>query len=418
MRVSRTGGTFLLVLALGCGGSSSAPTLDASNLILIDAGGDGGGMHVVPPIGDAGVSHDAPIIDGSVIGASDAGYPAAFATPPKVTNAGGGVLKTPKLVAVFFQNDDATSISTYGQFYTDLGGSAWWGALAEYGIGAPTVVKITLPVTAPTALDDTANEQGSNTQLETYLLEQITSGALPATDDNTEYVLNFPSGTSITQDGSTACTPGSFDGYHSDMTDDSNHLIAYAVVPRCPAQGGLDVAQTLTSTASHEVIEAATDPWPDYEPGWAQDDNSHLFWDEANDGSEIGDMCENDPEAYYQFSDLPFVVQRFWSNAAATAGHDPCVPALPGETFFAAVPEPPTTVAFPYYGNTVQVDAVNIAVGSSATVLLNLYSDKATTRGASRSSTTTICSPGRRRPTPSSPSPCLSPLGKTATSFR
>jgi hypothetical protein len=350
--------------AAGCSGSSSNTTHEP---------GDGGYGAL-----DAGGMDRAEVGVRTVdaMAAPDVPYPAPFPTPPQVANSMGGVLKNPKIVAIFFPNDDPATVTNYEKFYADLGASAWWQALSEYGIGAPTVMDVMLTTAAPATIDDTSNSSGSNTALETWLLSEITSGALPATSGDTEYVINYPASTTVTEAG-TLCADGT-GGYHADMTDNSNNLIAYAVVPRCPAAQGFTVDQNFTTSASHEVIEAATDPWPDYQPGWAQADNAHLFWDEANSGSEIGDMCENDPEAYYQFSDLPFMVQRFWSNAAAKAGHDPCVPALPGETFFAAVPELPTTDSFPYYGNTVQTDAIKIPVGQSAMVTVDLYSDKPT----------------------------------------
>jgi hypothetical protein len=52
-------------------------------------------------------------------------YPAPFPAPPQVTNSGGGVLANPVIVAIFFNNDDPTSISTYSQFYQGLVGTKY-----------------------------------------------------------------------------------------------------------------------------------------------------------------------------------------------------------------------------------------------------------------------------------------------------
>jgi hypothetical protein len=372
---------------MACGGSShnDEKSSDSGVTMGSDSGVTESGM--VPPVGDSGhVGPPKKVLpgdasdEGVMIVHVDAGYPGPFAAMPQVVTTASpvssGILVNPKIVAIFFMNDDPATITNYESFYNGLGATAYWAALGEYGIKAPTVDAITLAEDAPGTIDDTPTSDGSNTALNNWLQAEITKGTLPATDNNTEYVINYPTGTTVTSDGP-SCQE--WDGYHSDQTDTKNNLIAYAVVPRCPAGDGFSLDQTFTTTASHEVIEAATDPWPDYQPGWAQADNAHLFFDEANDGSEIGDMCQNDPEAYYNFSDFPsFMIQRFWSNASAEAGHDPCVPLLPGEVFFNAVPELPNTAPFPYYGNTVTVDAVNIAVGKSATILLDLYSDAPT----------------------------------------
>jgi hypothetical protein len=313
-------------------------------------------------------------------GSSSSGtFPAPFPAPPQVVNGGGGVLATPQIVAIFFMDDDPTSIATYTQFYKGLGGTQYWQALSEYGIGKATVSVVTLPQTAPTTIDDSFTQAG-NSDLQNWLLGVIGTNGIPAAGPNVVYMINYPTQTTVTQDGASAgggnCD--AFGGYHAGLQDNQGNNLAYGVVPRCPAVPGATADQTFTSSASHEVVESATDPYNS--PAWLEADDAHMFWDEANGGSEIGDMCENDPEAYYQFPDFPFVVQRFWSNASAKAGHDPCVPEIAGQTFFAAVPEvSDTMITFPNdFGNPVMAAGTKIAVGASSTINLDLYSDKAT----------------------------------------
>jgi len=249
-----------------------------------------------------------------------------------------------------------------------------WQAGAEYGVGPATAQNIVLTEAAPATIDDTPDQAGDNTALQNWLLAAITAKTLPAWTPSTIYMLNYPTGTTVTSNGN-SCTD--FDGYHGDAQDSANDIIAYGVVPRCTDQGSTTLV-TFTSTISHELVEAATDPYPDYSPGWAQVDNAHLFFDEANEGTEVADMCENDPEAYYEFPGYPFTVQRIWSNKAVLAGHDPCVPEIPNTVFFNAVPELPDTGPYDYYGSTVDVASVHIAVGGTATVYIDLYSDGAT----------------------------------------
>jgi hypothetical protein len=234
---------------------------------------------------------------------------------------------------------------------------------------------------SPTSIDDSA-QQGETSALQNWLITEISNGAVPAPDANTEYMVVYPSSTTITADGTTLCGQSGVGGYHSDFLGEiSGQMtpVAYGVLPRCAAMDGLTELQIFTGASSHEIIEAATDPFPNINPAWAQDDNAHLFWDEADSGSEIGDMCEIQPEAFFQFSDFPFVVQRYWSHAAARAGTDPCVPEYPGEVFFNAVPELPDNVTFPMQGGNITVISKKIAVGASATIDLDLYSEGPTT---------------------------------------
>ena len=307
------------------------------------------------------------------------GYPATFPAPPQVEDYGGRVLASPVLVPMFFSNDSDASvtIAQMTAFYEAIGQTNYWKGLLEYGVGAPAqVVPVMLGVAAPTTLED--GTQGS--QLQQLLAQYIAdgTGGTPQPGIDTLYILNFPSTTTITQGGGPSCT--AFGGYHYDMKLSDGTPVPYAVIPRCPgASTGFTDLQVLTGTVSHELIEACTDPLPDFSPAYAFCDEPHVFFNEANNGSEIGDMCENDPEAFYEFDDLNFVVQRFWSNTSALAGHDPCVPNYDGEVFFNSVPVLSDSGVFAAYGNDGMVESTQIAVGASATLPIQLYSDAATT---------------------------------------
>jgi len=197
---------------------------------------------------------------------------------------------------------------------------------------------------------------------------------VPAPDSNTVYAINYPAGVTVTQDGTSSCVD--FGGYHSDMQLPDGTDVAYTVVTRCPTDQYYTDIQYFTQTESHELVEATTDPYPDYAPAWSQVDNAFLEWDGADGGSEVADMCENDPQAVWVFHDSPYMVQRFWSNAAAEGGHDPCVPGLPDEIYFNAMPVMTDTVSYTDPGvTTVDLPGVSVGVGASKTVALDLYSD-------------------------------------------
>jgi hypothetical protein len=105
----------------------------------------------------------------------------------------------------------------------------------------------------------------------------------------------LPPGITLSFDAGTSCS--NFCGYHSDI----NGSIFYAVMPYpdcAGCTGSLSVTDALTSTSSHELCEAITDPVPGQ--GWYDDQNG-----------EIGDICA------WKIKKLgAYTVQLEWSNRA------------------------------------------------------------------------------------------------------
>lgn len=111
---------------------------------------------------------------------------------------------------------------------------------------------------------------------------QIRDGVLPAHDQNTLYMIYFPSDITINLDGSLSCQ--SFGAYHFATIDtawDRRHNIFYSVEPEC--NSGFNF---LTFAASHEFMEAVTDnvPTPGSNPDYPQ------AWNDSA-GFEVGDKC-------------------------------------------------------------------------------------------------------------------------------
>jgi hypothetical protein len=332
-----------------------------------------------PPVVDGG---EPPVVDGG----TDAGQPmdsgpasawmeAPFPSIAQVPNSGGAVLSAPKVVSVFFSNDNAGDVTQIKDFLTKLAPSAYWREVGqEYGVGAPTNTFIELTESATGMIDDS----GDGSPLQTWLAAKISMQQVPAPDSNTIYSLHYPAGVVITDGSGSSCAD--FGGYHSDMQLANGTKVAYAVIPRCDATMNSTVIQQLTVTESHELIEAATDPYPHYSPAYAAVDDAHLEFDIAYGGSEVGDMCENDAQPYLQSTDLPYMVQRSWSNKSARAGHDPCVPAFDGEVYFNTTPELNDDISFsngPGQPATI-TKGVRIPVGSSKTITLDAFSEAAT----------------------------------------
>src|SRR5207302_3612447 len=120
-------------------------------------------------------------------------------------------------------------------------------------------------------------------------------GGVPRPAANALYFLYLPPGVVLVQGGGRSCQ--AFCGYH----DAIGGKIFYAAMPfpNCTGcLGGLSALEALTSTSSHELCEAITDPIPG--TGWYDDIHG-----------EIGDICA------WRFKKLgKYNVQLEWSNQA------------------------------------------------------------------------------------------------------
>jgi hypothetical protein len=276
---------------------------------------------------------------------------------PIVQSAGGSVLAAPKVVPVFFAGD-TTVQARLESFLAMFPSSSYWSAIAsEYGVGAitiaPSVVATETPPTTDDALQALITSHAGGT------------GGWPANDANTIYTVFLPDGVVLTAGGATSCQ--SFGGYH----DETTAGVVYALVPRCSSATFPDLEE-VTFATSHELLEASTDPHPESTPAYASVDDDDAIWG-LTPGGELGDMCET---ALSSFQPLfgQFWVQRTWSNASAAAGHDPCVPALATPYVEAATNLPEITLDVGG-GQMLTTRGVKIAVGASATVEVDLYSD-------------------------------------------
>jgi hypothetical protein len=283
---------------------------------------------------------------------------------PQVASLGGSVLHTPVLQSITFSGYD--QIAAIDDFVATIGTTSYWpSAVGEYGVGTPTVqAPVHLAEAAPTTIDDSA--------IQTWLQQKVAAGGgfMPASA-SALYVISYPASTTITLQGMTSCTQ--FGGYHSSTTI-GGVTVAYAVVPEC-TYPGMTTLQTITSAASHELAEACTDPSPFASPAYAQPDDAHTYMAVILGGGEIGDMCAQFPSSFFTPPGYAYMVQRPWSNAAASAGRDPCQPELPGEVFFNSVPLATDTVTITYQGSSFSTGGIKIAQGASRTIPVQLYSE-------------------------------------------
>jgi hypothetical protein len=305
---------------------------------------------------------------------------------PQVQYLGGGLLAAPKVVTITFPGDPMTSdLQSFGR---SVASSSWWNAIrAGYcetpgsgtcvGDGPPGIDVV---LAEPPAASYTDSETAGPSTLQTWLTGAIADGTLPKPDanpiTNTIYTLYFPSTTTITFDGVQSCANTGFDGYHNSMTMGSQQIV-YAVVDECaPLYPADTLLQATTVTASHEIIEASSDPssllYPtalSYAYYLNYMDPSTWGWIDI-EGGEIADMCV-DPfgMGQDQTTDGTFTVQRVWSNTQAAARLDPCNPIPSGETYFNAAPRETVFVVDVGAQTTFEVDA--FSVGPTAPWILS-----------------------------------------------
>jgi hypothetical protein len=305
-------------------------------------------------------------------GAPSTKYPAFAPAMGQLRNNGGAVLKKPVIVTVTWAGDDkADELETLGD--TVGAGQYWKEVTSEYGAG-PAVsgdanhVRIT----------DAPPASMTDTELNTFVGASITKaeGAWPTPAGDVVYIVYLPKTMQLMLQGKSACAQG-VGGYH-DSTTVNGKPTAYAIVPRCSSS-----FDHVTVAASHELAEAATDPYPRTRPAWTGFRDDDLAWEFFQQfQSENGDACEfyRDSDLAPGESDVQFTVQRQWSNASAKAGHDPCVPAFKNTTYFNVTPlglEDIDVDLSALGGGTGITKGFKVKVGATRQIPLGFYSDGA-----------------------------------------
>jgi hypothetical protein len=344
-------------------GGTGSGTTGSSSSASSGSGGQGGGGT------GGGSATTTTTTTGSSSGTGTGGglgfVPAPHPPAPQVVTLGGPVLTTPRVIAFTYNSD--VNQGDVDTFTTQLAASTYWPAIAsEYGVGALTVgTPVHLTGAAPTSTTDAAVVKKLQTNL---------SGANPvwgAPDPMAIYAFVFPEGSNV---DSGCCTD--FGGYH-DETTVGNTKVAYAILCTCPGFDGpgFTTLESLTTALSHEIIEAATDPFPQTDPAFTMTDDANISWSLITQG-EVGDMCEFDADQYLKPADMNYIVQRSWSNAAAAAGKDPCVlESTPPDVYFNSVPVVSDTLNATWYFGPVVTKGVKIPLGQTRTIDVQLFSD-------------------------------------------
>jgi hypothetical protein len=272
---------------------------------------------------------------------------------PHIESKGGPVLPSPRLLAITFRDTGDEQRDHIHAFARWVVGSDWLTAVGgDYGVGRGQLRDGgDLDENSPGLIDDS--------QIQTWLQERIASGQLPEPSGHSDvFMIFYPRSTTVTHSGEVSCA--NFSGYHGE-TVLHGAKFAYAVVNECPATDDLPsiIARTLR-TASHELIEAATDPFPYTAPAFRVRNIAKPTtpWNLVRE-SELADLCQGSSiEVEDPVSGYTFTPQRSWSNSAADRGEDPCVPHLPGQPSFEVMASPaPIQKVHPGDHVTVQVSA-------------------------------------------------------------
>jgi hypothetical protein len=212
---------------------------------------------------------------------------------------GGAILESVKVYTIFLgnynQNPDNIKSDDINKFFQYILTSALMDQLEEYNTNGYTIGHGSLLGTT-TITNTTIPSAITDGQIQHILKQAILDHTVPAPDLNTLYFTYLPKGVKVSALGDSSCT--GFCGYHDNFN--TNPVIYYAVMPYPGCEGcigGLKPFDALTSTSSHELVEAITDPVPG--SGWY--DNT--------DNEEIGDLC-----AWKTKKVGAYTVQLEWSN--------------------------------------------------------------------------------------------------------
>lgn len=247
--------------------------------------------------------------------------PRRHVTPPAlpvVPNQGGPILATPEIITITWSGDPiATQLEAFDAWWVKS--ATWKTMMAEWGVGAGKYVgAVRLPSAAPPVIDESG--------VAALLRTGFAAGTIPAPNGSRLYMIYPPAGTVATLGGTEGCS--GFQAYHSSVDVPAGDAgpatkAYYSMTPRCADTAGFSALDHVTWGASHEVMEAASDPQFDH-PAWRIDDQSLA----APELGENADLCAGHPVMVEGH-----LITRNWSNVAAKAGARPCVPAPAGPMF-------------------------------------------------------------------------------------
>ncbi len=256
---------------------------------------------------------------------------------PHLIEYGGPVISNVKLIMVVYgtgtyasyvSTDTAPSMASY---YSQLPTSSYMDWLNEYNTGSQKIGRGTyagkFTITPSAANNGTSI---TDAQVQAELNAQINGGHLPVPDANTIFMVHFRAGQTIANGGN-SCQAGGFCAYHGSAINGS-YEYCYAVLPDFHSSlcasgcGSSSEYNNVCSTASHEVIEAITDPLVADATAFASPLGWYWYSTDTCQG-EIADICNQNQATFTGTDGRSYSVQKSWSNAAAA-----CIASLPVTT--------------------------------------------------------------------------------------
>jgi hypothetical protein len=364
-----------VALAVGCthGGGQPGPPDDA------------GRDTVVTDVTPADVIADA----GADIDQDPNTYPADHQPIPQIDYLGGEVLKAPKIVTVTFTGDvHRDSLRSFDHVLVTT--SYWSDVMAGYCVddagncvGQGTAVAPDGGYWKPDGSTadggdgyydvelayDFASNSIQDQDIRTWLGQHVGAGDFPAPDAQSLYVIYFPAAITISSGSGSSCAD--FLGYHG-STQIGGQEVAYAVIPLCSTGSPQMDFDYLTTTTSHEVGEAASNPHPGAQPAFYLVSNDAWLGAFTAGGGECGDMCwQGYIDSEDTYNESGWTVQRIWSNLAAAQSRNPCQPT--STAYFAAAVR---TQKLNVHGHD-SYGYVEVSRGKSVDVIADVFSEKA-----------------------------------------
>lgn len=260
-------------------------------------------------------------------------YPAVPQAMPTLAHYGGRVVRHPQVVTITFAEDDPAVVKAVEAMGDVVTRGTWWKTVTEglctkdgecVGEGQPGLrARLAIP-----ALRSAPAEEWF-----AFVVDQITHGKVPRPTDDTVHVLYLPRSATL-ETGGKRCGVSGARAYHSlfGFPSGSTELrYPLAIVMRCG-----DIDET-TGTGSHEVLESTSDP----DLQGFQIDRDPAFHSFTLNGLEAVDPCTLVTLDDHRVHVDGFIFHRAWSSKDAKAGHDPCVPHRPRDTYVNAVPSRP-----------------------------------------------------------------------------
>jgi hypothetical protein len=264
---------------------------------------------------------------------------------PRIEDRGGPFLRHPRIVTITFEGDDAEIVSRLEQFGQQITHTPWWRAVTEGYCRLASDCIGEGRAGAPVRLKEALPEQVHAVDIAALLTREANRGRFDPLDPDTLLLVYLPAGVTLRDAFVPRYCAGGARAFHRALRF-ATRTIPYAVMPRCSGEA------ELTAAASHEIVEATTNPDPSRRGFAFAPSSLNLGFTAA--GVEPVDPCGLITRDRHWMSESGFTVQRAWSNRAATRGNDPCVPATSERAYVALVPQQ-STVRLTKLGESVQV---------------------------------------------------------------